>query len=242
MKVKRFFLMALMLALALPGRASVSLVEFGEYGASAISVAIPDNNLTGMARSVVVSGYELKAPYVVTVSMKIVGTGAGAFNGDYYAYLKHVSTDGTMTQLAVLLNRIGRSADLPSGYADNGLDIVLADSADEDIHNYRFALSGGHNNPITGALTGTWQADGRNVDPLSALDTSLRTTTLNSLGLVSPNGTWTLFVADVQAGGTGQLTDWKVTMEGVPEPSSASLLLAGMGGLWAWYRRRKKAD
>ena len=97
MKVKRFFLMALMLALALPGRASVSLVEFGEYGASAISAAIPDNNLTGMARSVVVSDYELKAPYVVTVSMKIVGTGTGAFNGDYYAYLKHVSTDGTMT-------------------------------------------------------------------------------------------------------------------------------------------------
>ena len=230
------------ISLAVQGRAAVSLVEFGEYGANAISAAISDNNTSGLARSVVVSGYELKAPYVVTVSMKIVGTGAGAFNGDYYAYLKHVSTDGTMTQLAVLLNRIGRSADLPNGYSDNGINVTLADSADEDIHNYRFALGGGHNNPITGALTGTWQADGRNVDPLSALDTSLRTTTLNSLGLVSPNGTWTLFVADVQAGGTGQLTDWKVTMEGVPEPSSASLLLAGMGGLWAWYRRRKKAD
>ena len=227
------------ISLAVSGRAAVSLVEFGE---SNLTAAIPDNNLGGMARSVEISGYELKAPYVVTVSMKIVGTGVGAFNGDYYAYLKHVSTDGTMTQLAVLLNRLGRSTDLPTGYSDNGLNIVLADSADEDIHNYRFALSGGNNNPITGQLTGTWQADGRNVDPLSALDTSLRTTTLNSLGLGSPNGTWTLFVADAQAGGIGQLTDWKVTMQGVPEPSSASLLLAGMGGLWAWYRRRKKAD
>jgi len=227
------------ISLAVSGRAAVSLVEFGE---SNLTAAIPDNNLGGMARSVEISGYELKAPYVVTVSMKIVGTGVGAFNGDYYAYLKHVSTDGTMTQLAVLLNRLGRSTDLPTGYSDNGLNIVLADSADEDIHNYRFALSGGNNNPITGQLTGTWQADGRNVDPLSALDTSLRTTTLNSLGLGSPNGTWTLFVADAQAGGIGQLTDWKVTMQGVPEPSSASLLVAGMGGLWAWYRRRKKAD
>ena len=242
MKVKRFFPMALMLALALPGRAAVSLVEFGEYGASAISAAIPDNNLAGMARTVTVSGYELKAPYIVTVSLKIMGTGLGSYNGDYYADLRHLSADGTVTQLAVLLNRLGRSTDLPTGYSDNGLNIVLADSADEDIHNYRFALSGGHNNPITGALTGTWQADGRNVDPLSALDTSLRTTTLNSLGLGSPNGTWTLFVADTQAGGIGQLTEWKVTMQGVPEPSSASLLLAGMGGLWAWYRRRKKAD
>ncbi|NDA26937.1 MAG: PEP-CTERM sorting domain-containing protein [Verrucomicrobia bacterium] len=227
------------ISLAVSGRAAVSLVEFGE---SNLTAAIPDNNLGGMARSVEISGYELKAPYVVTVSMKIVGTGVGAFNGDYYAYLKHVSTDGTMIQLAVLLNRLGRSTDLPTGYSDNGLNIVLADSADEDIHNYRFALSGGNNNPITGQLTGTWQADGRNVDPLAVFDTSFRTTTLNSLGLVSPNGTWTLFVADAQAGGIGQLTDWKVTMQGVPEPSSASLLVAGMGGLWAWYRRRKKAD
>ena len=227
------------ISLAVSGRAAVSLVEFGE---SNLTAAIPDNNLGGMARSVEISGYELKAPYVVTVSMKIVGTGVGAFNGDYYAYLKHVSTDGTMIQLAVLLNRLGRSTDLPTGYSDNGLNIVLADSANDDIHNYRFALSGGNNNPIPGQLTGTWQADGRNVDPLAVFDTSFRTTTLNSLGLVSPNGTWTLFVADAQAGGIGQLTDWKVTMQGVPEPSSASLLLAGMGGLWAWYRRRKKAD
>ena len=226
------------ISLAVSGRAAVSLVEFGE---SNLTAAIPDNNLGGMARSVEISGYELKAPYVVTVSMKIVGTGVGAFNGDYYAYLKHVSTDGTMTQLAVLLNRLGRSTDLPTGYSDNGLNIVLADSADEDIHNYRFALSGGNNNPITGQLTGTWQADGRNVDPLAVFDTSFRTTTLNSLGLVSPNGTWTLFVADAQAGGIGQLTDWKVTMQGVPEPGSASLVALGLATLLLRKRRCRRS-
>ena len=234
MNVKRFFLMASMLALALPGRASVSLVEFGESG---LAAAIPDNNLAGMARSVEVTGYELKAPYVVTVSLKIVGTEAGAWNGDFYADLRHVSADGTLTQLAVLLNRPGRSADLPSGYSDNGINVTLADSADDDIHNYRFALSAGHNNPITEALSGTWQADGRNVDPLLALDTSLRSTNLNSLGTGSPNGTWTLFVADVQAGGTGQLTEWKVTMQGVPEPSSASLVILGLAAVLARRRR-----
>ena len=225
------------ISLAVSGRAAVSLVEFGE---SNLTAAIPDNNLGGMARSVEISGYELKAPYVVTVSMKIVGTGVGAFNGDYYAYLKHVSTDGTMTQLAVLLNRLGRSTDLPTGYSDNGLNIVLADSANDDIHNYRFALSGGNNNPIPVSVTGTWQADGRNVDPLAALDTSLRSTTLNGLGTGSPNGTWTLFVADAQAGGTGQLTDWKVTMQGVPEPSSASLVILGLAAVLAGRRRGRR--
>jgi hypothetical protein len=79
------------------------------------------------------------------------------------------------------------------------------------------------------------------VDPLSALDTSLRTTTLNSLGLVSPNGTWTLFVADVEAGGTGQLTEWKVTMEGVPEPSSASLVILGLAAVLARRRRCRRS-
>jgi len=50
---------------------------------------------------------------------------------------------------------------------------------------------------------------------------------------------WTLFVADNQAGGLGQLIDWKVTLQGVPEPSSASLLVVGIGGLLALRRRRK---
>jgi hypothetical protein len=221
-------------------RASIQLIEFGEFGATAISAAIPDNNASGLARTKVLAGYDLYAPYVVTVSLKIVGIGGGAFNGDFYADLRFTAEGSSTTQLAVLLNRVGRSADLPSGYSDNGINVTLADSADDDIHSYRFALSGGHNNPITEALTGTWQADGRNVDPLSALDTSLRTTTLNSLGLVSPNGTWTLFVADVEAGGTGQLTEWKVTMEGVPEPSSASLVILGLAAVLARRRRCRR--
>lgn len=232
---------ALMALGALPAKAAVSLVGYVEFGESGLTAAIPDNNLAGMARSVTVSGIELKAPYVVTVSMKIVGTGYGAWNGDYYADLRHVSTDGTVTDLAVLLNRPGRSSSLGSGYSDNGMDITLSDSAATDIHNYRIEFPGGNSNPIGAMLTGTWQADGRNVSPLSVLDTSLRTTNLNGLGMGSPNGTWTLFIADAKAGGTGQLTDWKVTMQGVPEPSSASLLILGLAAVLARRRRCRRS-
>ena len=221
-------------------RAAVQLIEFGDYGATAISAAIPDNNATGLARTKVLTGYDLYAPYIVTVSLKLVGTGGGAFNGDFYADLRFTAEGSPTTQLAVLLNRVGRSADLPNGYSDNGFDVTLADSADDDIHNYRFAIGGGHNNPITGALTGTWQPDGRTADPLQVLDTSLRVTTLNSLGTGSPNGTWTLFVSDQQAGGTGQLVEWKVTMQGVPEPSSASLLILGLAAVLARNRRCRR--
>lgn len=239
MKNRLLALVAAVWGLAGSLQAATQLVEFGEYGATAISAVIPDNNTSGLVRSRVLTGYELFAPYEVTVSLKIMGTGLGSYNGDYYADLRHLSADGTVTKLAVLLNRVGRSVDLPNGYSDQGINVTLSDSADEDIHNYRFALSGGNNNPITGALTGTWQPDGRTTDPAQVLDTSLRVTTLNALGLGSPNGTWSLFVADQQAGGIGQLVEWKVTMQGVPEPSSASLLAVGIGGLLILRRWRK---
>jgi hypothetical protein len=240
MKIK--FLPLLLAGLLCGGtaRAAVQLIEFGDFGVNAISAAIPDNSAAGLARTKVLTGYDLYAPYVVTVSLKIVGSGGGAWNGDFYADLRFTAEGSSTTQLAVLLNRVGRSVDMPNGYSDNGINVTLSDSADDDIHNYRFALSGGHNNPITGALTGTWQPDGRTADPLQVLDTSLRTTTLNGLGAGSPNGTWTLFVSDQQAGATGQLVEWKVTMQGVPEPSSASMLILGLAAVLARRRRCRR--
>lgn len=234
--LKMFAVLAASLVLAASGRAAVQLIEFGE---TALNAAIPDNNASGLARSLIVSNYEQKSPYTITVSLKITALGAAAFNGDFYADLRFTPEGSGVSQIAVLLNRLGRTTAMPAGYSDSGLDVVLADDAAADIHNYRVTLNGAHTNPITGMLTGTWQPDGRTADPLQVLDTSLRATSLNALGTGSPNGTWTLFVSDQKAGGTGQLVEWKVTMQGVPEPSSASLLVVGIGGLLALRQRRK---
>ena len=237
--LKMFAVLAASLVLAASGRAAVQLIEFGE---TALNAAIPDNNASGLARSLIVSNYEQKSPYTITVSLKITALGAAAFNGDFYADLRFTPEGSGVSQIAVLLNRLGRTTAMPAGYSDSGLDVVLADDAAADIHNYRVTLNGAHTNPITGMLTGTWQPDGRTADPLQVLDTSLRATNLNALGMGSPNGTWTLFVSDQKAGGTGQLVEWKVTMQGVPEPSSASLLIAGVIGLLALNRRLKRVD
>lgn len=234
--LKMFAVLAASLVLVASGRAAVQLIEFGE---TALNAAIPDNNASGLARSLIVSDYEQKSPYTITVSLKITALGAAAFNGDFYADLRFTPEGSGVSQIAVLLNRLGRTSAMPAGYSDSGLNVVLADGAAADIHNYRLTLNGMHTNPITGMLTGTWQPDGRTADPLQVLDSSLRTTSLNALGAGSPNGTWTLFVSDQKAGGTGQLVEWKVSMQGVPEPSSASLLVVGIGGLLALRRRRK---
>jgi len=212
-------------------------ISFGESG---LNEVIPDNSASGMFRSLTVSGYASQAPYFVSVDITVQGTGYGAINGNYYSYLRHTSSDGAVSQLAVLLNRVGVRADSPTGYLDNGLAVTLDDRGGSDIHNYRWQLNGNHNDPVVGRLTGTWQPDGRNVDPYGVTDSSPRTTALDSLGVGNPNGTWTLFFADLQAGGTGNLTDWQVRLTPTPEPSSAVLLALGGFCVWAFRRKRNR--
>ena len=71
-----------------------------------------------------------------------------------------------------------------------------------------------------------------------SLDTSPRSALLAPLGQMDPNGQWTLFVADMEAGGTGTLKGWEVqAVASVPEP--AGVLLIGLGLLaMVVYRRR----
>ena len=207
------------------------------FGERSLQLSIPDLDPSGLARSQTVSGLQAGLVYDLTVRLVIEGTGFGAFNGDYYAYLRHDSPGGGESGLAVLLNRVGRTGEVPSGYSDSGFEATFSDDARWDVHRYQVALGG----VLDGALTGTWQPDGRRVAPTVSLDSSPRTAFLEPLGKLDPNGSWTLFVADMEAGGTGKLVEWEVRGTPraiIPEPSSMALLWLGAVGL-GWILRRR---
>ena len=176
---------------------------------NALNRAIPDGNASGLSDMRVVSS-ALANLSRVRVNLRI----QGEFNGDLYGYLRHVGPGGT--NFCVLLNRAGKTADRAAGYDDLGFDITLDDAAaNGDVHVYREVLGPALAQP----LTGSWQPDGRRVDPAVVSDTSPRTTTLSSFAGVSASGAWTLFLADLESGGTNFLVAWGLEFfgRGVPE-------------------------
>lgn len=169
------------------------------------------------------------------VNLEITGRGGDAFNGDLCATLVHD------TGFAVLLNRPGRRAGDVLGYGDNGLNVTFDDGpGSRDVHNYRLELSGDHTAPLGHALTGIWGADARNVDPAVVLDSHSHTFGLSRFNTLNPNGTWTLYVADLESGNLATLTSWGLEIAMVPEPLGGGLLF-GLGAL-AWVLTRRRAE
>jgi subtilisin-like proprotein convertase family protein len=224
---------AWMLAATVAARASIYTYDFTD-----VNAVIPDGSATGLADTRVISGataYNGSEGYIqgVTVSVNI----ESGFNGDLYGYL--VSDSG----FAVLLNRTGSTAGNEYGYGNTGFNVTFSDAAGADIHSYQngsFTLNG------NGQLTGTWQPDGRAVDPSGAMDTDARTATLASFLGGNPNGTWTLFLMDASTGGQSTLNSWSLSIDVVPEPATwAMLIFAGGAGAifslrWLAARRRQR--
>lgn len=202
-----------------------------------VGATIPDGNLNGYQNSQIVSG--LSGPITdLNVTLQI----SGGFNGDFYAFLTH---DGTTS---ILLNRVGRDTTHQIGYPDAGFgpdasanSFTFDDQASTDVHFYRnapFSLNG------NGQLTGSWQPDGRTLDPLSAasaFDSASRSAMLNLFDGSDPNGLWTLYVADVSSGGEGVLVGWGLQITTVPEPATATLLGLGLLAMGARLGRRPAA-
>jgi subtilisin-like proprotein convertase family protein len=230
MKNQTFTLAVLLACAAFPARAVITYTP----GVNNINATIPDGNLTGVQSSLNLSGLQ-GSILDLNVSLNI----AGGFNGDYYAYLTHNSA------LSILLNRPGRTGSSSVGYGDAGFGpdssanrFLFDDQAAHDVHLYRtfpFTLNAGE-------LTGTWQPDGRAIDPLSSgatFDSSARSAMLSLFNGGDPNGTWTLFVADTSSGGEGTLVSWSmdITTSAVPEPTVAGLLV--LGAMSCWFRRTR---
>jgi subtilisin-like proprotein convertase family protein len=181
--------------------------------ASNPNLAIPDNDLNGVANTITLS-----TPITSISSLSVTLRIDGGFNGDFYAYLRHGASG-----FAVLLNRVGQTAASPFGYADSGFNVTFSDvAANGDIHTYANVTD-----PAGGALTGLWQPDGRH-DSLS----STRDAMLSNFNGMDPNGDWTLFVADLSSVGIGTLNNWSLNIEGtsqaVPDAGGSTLALTSV--------------
>lgn len=193
---------------------------------------IPDGSAVGSADTQTIQGLAGEI-LSLKVNLNIAERSGPAFNGDLYVTLLHD------TGFSVLLNRPGKTAGNVLGYGDSGLNVTFADGASApDIHRYRFELSGSETIPLAGALTGTWGTDARAVDPDLVTQGDPRTATLASFTGLDPNGAWTLFVADTEAGNRATLQSWGVELTLIPEPQSAAVFGLLASGLGVWLCRR----
>jgi len=138
---------------------------------------------------------------------------SSGWTGDLYAYLTHSSG------FAVLLNQVGTPGQ-PFGYGAANWNITLADDG----------FNGGSYNPLHsyggGNLSGsTWNG----------------TDSLNGAFLsTSPNGTWSLFVADLSGGGLTTVQSWGLQMDIVAVPEVESWIAAALAGAFGafWLNRQ----
>ena len=189
------------------------------YDYTGPDTAIPDANANGVAFNFSYTG-DITAIDSMTVTLNI----SGGWNGDLYIYLTH--GDG----FAVLVNRIGRTLGSDLGSPISGFTTVMFSDtgANGDIHS-----------AAGSSITGAWEPDGRFIDPASALDTTPRTALLSSFDGLNPDGSWTLFVADLSGGDMSMLTDFSVDVTPVPEPVNVALaIFAGLAVASYAIRRR----
>jgi hypothetical protein len=173
---------------------------------------IPDGNLSGWSDTRSVSTMPAGTFVGLTVDLQLTG----GWNGDLYAYLVH------STGFSVLLDRVGMGEpDVGAfGYGDAGMNVNLAASG-TSIHQY------GGNSTFTGAPTGTWMTDNTSGSLASFLSTS-------------PNGTWSLFIADLSVDGVTSIQNWGLQMDIVAVPELETWVAAALAGAFGafWLNRQ----
>jgi subtilisin-like proprotein convertase family protein len=219
MKKATFLMAVLLLALARSAQA-----DFSQTWNLPVGTTIPDGSLVGWSTTVNLSGAPSQISDVnVTLNL------SGGWNGDLYAYLVHD------TGFAVLLNRVGVTANGSPGYGTAGMTVTLDDAAGLNIHDVM-------------TPSGSLQPDGRNISPLTAGATLYAAdpsgAILGSFNGLNANGAWTLFIADVSGGDVTTITSWGLDIAAVPEPRSiveagvAALFLGVLAGLYRMKQAR----
>ena len=195
------------LVLIMVGSAAATLVNSGT-----LNTAITDGSAVGITSSLDVSGSGLIS--AVTVNLNITG----GYNGDLYGYLVLQSADNSTTT-AILLNRVGRGESGVSsyGYTTAGFGSITLGTTGTDIHTVQTPTSGL-----------TYQADGRSVNPNGDFSSASRDAGLDGFNNINANGTWTLFLADISAGGQSTLVSWGLDISVVPEPTTWALIGFGL--------------
>lgn len=195
---------------------------------------VPDGSLNGWSDQRVVNTPGTTTQLVVTLAV------SGGYNSDLYAYISH----GGLS--VPLLNRVGITADDPFGYDNAGLSVTFRDDATHgDIHLYQLVAD----YPARISDGSAFQPDGRNLPPTTedsaAFDTAdrLRFDTFRG---TPAEGAWTLFVADVSAGGgPSTITGWGLQITSVPEPITtlltATSLCAGAAAVRALSKQKQES-
>ena len=175
------------------------------------SGVVPDNNFSGWSDTRTVGAIPAGTFTSLSVDLQL----SGGWNGDLYAYLVHSSG------FSVLLDRVGTGfAPGALGYGDAGMNVNLA-AGGTSIHQY------GGANTFSAAPTGSWQTDNTS----GSLTTFLST---------NPNGSWSLFIADLSGGGVSTVQSWGLQMDIVAVPEVETWVAAALAGMFGafWLNRQ----
>ena len=206
----------LVVSALLPAQASLYSIGNVNGSGTSLNQTIYDANPSGSTSSLLVSGAGSSLS-AITVTLNL----SGGYNGDLYGYLSYNGT------LVTLLNRVGTGSGSAIqnafGFSTAGFNNVTLDDAATggNIHNVQ--------NPASFPSV-SYTADGGN---------------LTSFNGVNPNGTWTLFFADLSSGNTSTLNGWSLDITAVPEPVNVAMAIFGVGfvgvGAVRSYRCSRKA-
>ena len=210
------------LALTVSGMASLRLqAQTAESHTFLVNRAVPDGNAAGLS-DVRLLESAIRSIASLRVRLKI----AGEFNGDLYGYVRHSSG------LSVLLNRPGRDGTHPFGHADDGFDVAFQTAATNGWVSTYGTL---RRPPVGSPLTGDWEPDGRTVDPSLPAGDSPPSASLTNFNGLSGTGEWTLYLADIESGGTNTLVEWGLDLAGGPvitsQPASTTVAFGGRTAL-----------